>query len=110
MNLAWISLAALILAITLSMVTSVNVGVVSLAMAWIVGVYMGGMPVAKVIGAFRKAFSPPLPNALHLSLYIRDFGLTTGKLPFGEIELHLAYQCVGHVPLLFPRRRAPLFA
>ena len=39
MNLAWISLAALIAAITLSMVTSVNVGVVSLAMAWIVGVY-----------------------------------------------------------------------
>ena len=31
MNLAWISLAALIFAITLSMVTSVNVGVVSLA-------------------------------------------------------------------------------
>ena len=31
MNLAWISLAALIIAITLSMVTSVNVGVVSLA-------------------------------------------------------------------------------
>lgn len=45
---------------------------------------------AKVVSAFRKAFSPPLPNALHLSLYIRDFGLTTGKLPFGEIELHLA--------------------
>ena len=45
---------------------------------------------AKVVSAFRKAFSPQLPNALHLSLYIRDFGLTTGKLPFGEIELHLA--------------------
>ena len=52
MNLAWISLAALIVAITLSMVTSVNVGVVSLALAWIVGVYLGGMPVAKVIGTF----------------------------------------------------------
>ena len=34
------------------MVTSVNVGVVSLALAWIVGVYLGGMPLAKVIGAF----------------------------------------------------------
>ena len=44
MNLAWISLAALIAAITLSMVSSVNVGVVSLAFAWIVGVYLGGMP------------------------------------------------------------------
>ena len=52
MDLAWISLAALVIAITLSMVTSVNVGVVSLALAWIVGVYLGGMPVAKVIGTF----------------------------------------------------------
>ena len=52
MNLAWISLAALIVAITLSMVSSVNVGVVSLAFAWLVGVYLGGMPLAKVIGTF----------------------------------------------------------
>ena len=33
MNLAWISLVALLIAITLSMLTSVNVGVVSLAFA-----------------------------------------------------------------------------
>jgi hypothetical protein len=38
--------AALIVAITLSMVTSVNVGVVSLALAWLVGVYLGGVPLA----------------------------------------------------------------
>ena len=46
MNLAWISLAALVIAVTLSMVTQVNVGVVSLALAWIVGVYLGGMPLS----------------------------------------------------------------
>ena len=65
MNLAWISLAALIVAITLSMVTSVNVGVVSLALAWIVGVYLGGMPLAKVIGAFplEHAFSRQAPSS-----------------------------------------------
>jgi len=52
MNLAWISLVALLVAITLSMLTSVNVGVVSLAFAWIVGVYLGGMPLNTVIGTF----------------------------------------------------------
>ena len=52
MNLAWISLAALVIAVTLSMVTKVNVGVVSLALAWIVGVYLGGMPLNTVIGTF----------------------------------------------------------
>jgi di/tricarboxylate transporter len=50
--IAWISLAALLVAVTLSMVTSVNVGVVSLALAWVVGVYLGGLPLNQVIGTF----------------------------------------------------------
>jgi Na+/H+ antiporter NhaD/arsenite permease-like protein len=52
MPLSWISLAALLIAVTLSMFTKVNVGVVSLAFAWIVGVYFGGIPINQVIGAF----------------------------------------------------------
>ena len=52
MSLAWMSLAALGVAITLSMVTEINVGVISLALAWIVGVFLGGMPLAQVIGTF----------------------------------------------------------
>ena len=52
MSLAWISLIALAAAVTLSMLTKVNVGVVSLALAWIVGVYLGGMPLNTVIGTF----------------------------------------------------------
>jgi orotate phosphoribosyltransferase-like protein len=52
MNIAWISLAALLIAVTLSMVTKMNVGVVSLAFAWIVGVYLGGLPLATVIAGF----------------------------------------------------------
>jgi Na+/H+ antiporter NhaD/arsenite permease-like protein len=51
-SLAWISLAALVTAVTLSMFTKVNVGVVSLALAWLVGVYLGGIPLNQVIGAF----------------------------------------------------------
>ena len=52
MPLSWISLAALLIAVSLSMFTRVNVGVVSLAFAWIVGVYLGGIPINQVIGAF----------------------------------------------------------
>jgi di/tricarboxylate transporter len=52
MPIAWISLAALLIAVTLSMFTKVNVGVISIAFAWIVGVYLGGLPLTQVIGAF----------------------------------------------------------
>ena len=52
MNLAWISVGALIIAVTLSMVTTINVGVVCLAFAWIVGVHLGGMSTGDVLEGF----------------------------------------------------------
>jgi di/tricarboxylate transporter len=52
MSLAWISVAALVIAVTLSCTTTVNVGVVSLAMALIVGVYLGGMSPEMVLEGF----------------------------------------------------------
>lgn len=52
MNLAWISVGALVLVVTLSCVTTINVGVLAMAMALIVGVFLGGMPVAKIIDGF----------------------------------------------------------
>src|SRR5262245_12060076 len=52
MNLAWISIGALVLAVVLSCVTTINVGVLSLALAWLVGVYLGGMSVAAVLEGF----------------------------------------------------------
>jgi hypothetical protein len=44
MNLAYVSLAALVVAILVSCFTELNVGVLALALAWVVGVYVGGMP------------------------------------------------------------------
>ena len=38
--LAWISLAALVLVIVLSCTTAVNPGFVSLALAWVIGIYL----------------------------------------------------------------------
>jgi Na+/H+ antiporter NhaD/arsenite permease-like protein len=52
MNLAWLSVGALATAIVLSCVTSVNVGVVSLAFAWIVGMVVGGMTLNDVLAGF----------------------------------------------------------
>ena len=94
MNLAWISLAALVVAITLSMVTSVNVGVVSLAMAWIVGVYMGGMPVAKVIGTF------PIDLLINLIGITLLFGMANNNGTLGRIAARAVRACRGNAGVI----------
>src|ERR1700752_3074177 len=60
MNLAVISVAALALAVIVSCVSPLNVGVLAVALAWIVGIYIGGMPVNTVMGGF--------PSQLFLTL------------------------------------------
>jgi di/tricarboxylate transporter len=52
MPLAELSLAALVLAILVSCVSEVNVGFLALALAWIVGVYLGGMSIGQVAAGF----------------------------------------------------------
>jgi di/tricarboxylate transporter len=51
-SLAWISVAALVIAVTLSCTTTINVGVLSMAMALVVGVYLGGMSPNEVLEGF----------------------------------------------------------
>jgi di/tricarboxylate transporter len=52
MSLAWLSLAALLTAIVVSCFSRLNVGVLALAFAWIVGVYFGGMSLNDVVAGF----------------------------------------------------------
>jgi di/tricarboxylate transporter len=52
MNLAWISLGALLVAIVVSCFTRLNVGVLAIAFAWIVGVYFSGMRLDEVLAGF----------------------------------------------------------
>ncbi|OFV93245.1 MAG: hypothetical protein A3H28_05475 [Acidobacteria bacterium RIFCSPLOWO2_02_FULL_61_28] len=52
MNLAWLSLGALIVAILVSCTTRLNVGILSLVFAWIVGIYFGGMKLEQVTAGF----------------------------------------------------------
>jgi di/tricarboxylate transporter len=60
MNLAIISLIALIVAIVLSCTTTINVGLLSMVFAWFIGVYLGGMEV--------KAIRAGFPTDLFLTL------------------------------------------
>lgn len=52
MSLAWISTAALVIALIVSATTSINVGVLSLVFAWFVGVTLGGMSINSVLEGF----------------------------------------------------------
>lgn len=94
MNLAWISLAALIVAITLSMVTSVNVGVVSLALAWIVGVYLGDMPLGTVIGTF------PIDLLLNLIGVTLLFGMANLNGTLGRVAARAVRACKGNAGVI----------
>ena len=98
MNLAWISVAALALAIILSCVTTINVGVFAIALAWIVGVYMGGMPVATVMSGF--------PSALFLTLAGVTLLFTMAQCngTLDRVAHHAVRICRGHrgvVPIMY---------
>lgn len=52
MNLAWLSLSALVVTIIVSCFSELNVGVLALALAWIIGVFFAGLTAANVAGGF----------------------------------------------------------
>jgi di/tricarboxylate transporter len=52
MSLAWLSLGALFVAIAVSCFTRLNVGVLAVAFAWLVGVYFAGMRLEDVLAGF----------------------------------------------------------
>ena len=94
MDLAWISVGALAIAVTLSMVTTINVGVVCLAFAWIVGVHMGGMSVATVLEGF--------PTSLFITLVgvTLFFSMARGNGTLERVTDRAVRLCHGHTGLL----------
>lgn len=94
MSLAWISLIALAVAVTLSMFTKVNVGVVSLAFAWIVGVYLGGLPLGQVIGTF------PVQLFLTLAGVTLLFGMANANGTLGRLAARAVHICGGNAGLI----------
>ena len=57
MSLAAISLIALVAALVISRFSEINIGVLAIVFAWIVGVHVGGMKVDQVIAGFPRPSS-----------------------------------------------------
>ena len=62
MSPAAVSLLALLVAIVLSVVSRINVGLVAIGMAWLVGVYVAGLGANAVVDGF--------PSSLFLTLVV----------------------------------------
>jgi di/tricarboxylate transporter len=98
MSLAWISVAALALAVILSCTTTINVGVLSLALALIVGVYLGGMSPDAVLAGFPVALFITLLGVT-LLFSIAECNGTLARLTARAVRL-----CRGHagvLPIMF---------
>ena len=98
MDLAWISVGALIIAVTLSMVTTINVGIVCLAFAWIVGVLLGGMSVGDILEGF------PTPLFVTLVGVTLLFSMARGNGTLERVTERAVRLCRGHtgvLPIMF---------
>jgi len=98
MSLAAISLTALVVALVISCFSEINIGILAIVSAWVVGVYFGGLPLTQVIAGF--------PTALFLTLV----GLTllfsqaqvNGTLDrFARRAVHLCRGNAGVIPMMF---------
>jgi Na+/H+ antiporter NhaD/arsenite permease-like protein len=98
MNLAVLSVLALAFAIIVSCVTPLNVGVLAIALAWIIGVYVGGIPVGTVMGGF--------PTQLFLTLtgVTLLFTLAQCNGTLDKLAHHAVRSCRGNrgvIPIMF---------
>ena len=94
MSLAWISIAALVTAVILSCTTAINVGILSLALALIVGVYLGGMTVAAVLSGLPTGLLVTLIGVT-LLFAIADCNGTLSRVTAAAVRL-----CRGHAGML----------
>jgi Na+/H+ antiporter NhaD/arsenite permease-like protein len=98
MNLATLSVSALTLAVLVSCVSRLNVGVLAMALAWVVGVYAGGLPAGTVMSGF--------PSQLFLTLagvtLLFAMAQANGTLP--RLTRHAVRICRGNagtIPVMF---------
>jgi Na+/H+ antiporter NhaD/arsenite permease-like protein len=96
--LAILSVCALALAVVVSCFSRLNVGVLAVALAWIVGVYIGGMPVATIMNGF--------PSQLFLTLtgVTLLFALAESNGTLERITHHAVRLCRGNrgtIPVMF---------
>lgn len=98
MDLAQISVGALVVAIVVSCFSRLNVGLLSLAFAWIIGVYLGGMSLNEVIAGF------PVGLFLTLAGVTLLFSQAQVNGTLERVAKHAVRLCRGHrgmVPIMF---------
>jgi di/tricarboxylate transporter len=93
MSLGAITLAALALAIVVSCVSRLNVGLLALALAWVIGVYVGGLPVREVTDGFP------------VDLFLTLAGVT---LLFSQAQVNGTLDVVAHNAMRLCRGRVGL--
>jgi di/tricarboxylate transporter len=98
MLLAWLSLVALVIAMIVSCFTQLNVGVLALALAWLVGVYAGSMTLNEVLAGF--------PVQLFLTLAGVTLLFTQAQLNgtldrIAHASVRLCRGNVGLIPVMF---------
>ena len=94
MNLAWVTVGALALAVILSCTTSINVGILSMALALAIGVLPGGMPLSAILDGFPTDLFVTLIGVT-LLFSIAECNGTLARLTARATRL-----CRGHVGLL----------
>jgi di/tricarboxylate transporter len=98
MSLAWISVGALVLAVTLSCTTTINVGILSMAMALIVGVFLGGMTPSAVLEGFPTDLMVTLVGVTLL------FSIAECNGTLARLTARATRACRGHagvLPIMF---------
>ena len=98
MSLAALSLGALALAVLVSCVSTINIGVLAIALAWIVGVYIGDLTLAQLTAGFPSSLFLTLAGVTLLFAQADSNG-TLKRIAFQAVRL-----CRGHrgvIPLMF---------
>lgn len=98
MDLAVLSLIALAIAIALSCFAKINVGVIALVMAWIIGVHVAGMPLGDVVSGFPAQLFLTLAGVT-LFFTVAQANGTLAKIAHRAIQV-----CggnVGLIPMMF---------
>ena len=98
MSLAALSLAALVVALAVSCVSQINIGVLSIVLAWLVGVYFGGMRLEQVLAGFPVSLFLTLVGVTLLFAQAQGNG-TLERLARRAVRL-----CRGHagiIPIMF---------
>lgn len=98
MSVATLSLAALLVAVLVSCVSEINIGVLAIVLAWIVGVGFGGMTLAQLTAGFPSQIFLTLVGVTLL------FGLANANGTLERITARAVRLCGGRrglIPLMF---------